>query len=94
MAKANEVLKDALLNHGTGVPAPDSPDRLDVGGNIQKKKKASSKKLVNMGILVPETFRKRMKGLALQQNITMNELIMNALELYEKQTKNRGYLEE
>lgn len=78
MAKKSVDLKTLLVGKGHGSPSPDAPSRTS-------ERTRPSRYLVNLGFKVPREFRHHVRKLAANQDISMVEVLRQALKLYEDQ---------
>ena len=94
MSKPNKTPHDMaglLATKGQGTPANDAPARLDVTRarsdeqtTSQISKKTPSREFVNLGFKVPKEFRHRLRKIAAERDISLVEVLRQAINLYEQ----------
>jgi Holliday junction resolvasome RuvABC DNA-binding subunit len=83
-------MSSLLASKGEGTPANDAPARPVVtNARIDEKTKTSkderaTSELVNLGFKVPKEFRHRLRMLAAQKDISLVNLLRDAIECYER----------
>lgn len=90
--KAPLDMSGLLARKGQGTPANDAPLRpveakapVDETTNRRKfEPEENPEELVNLGFKVPRAFRKRIRLLAAQRDLSMVEVLRQAVELYEQ----------
>lgn len=80
-----------LATKGQGTPANDAPARVSVTQARTDEKttrriseKASSSEFVNLGFKVPREFRHRLRKIAAERDISLVEVLRQAINLYEQ----------
>jgi hypothetical protein len=79
-----------LATKGQGIPANDAPARsvvtalIDESTNRRIMEKTPSSEFVNLGFKVPKEFRHRLRKIAAAQDISLVEVLRQAVDLYEK----------
>ena len=80
-----------LATKGQGTPANDAPARASVTQALTGEKttrriseKAPSSEFVNLGFKVPREFRHRLRKIAAERDISLVEVLRQAINLYEQ----------
>ena len=80
-----------LATKGQGTPANDAPARLAVAGvrtdeqtTRRISEKPPSREFVNLGFKVPREFRHRLRKIAAERDISLVEVLRQAINLYEQ----------
>lgn len=94
MSKSNKTPLDMaglLATKGQGTPANDAPARLAVAGvqtdeqtTRRISEKTPSSEFVNLGFKVPREFRHRLRKIAAERDISLVEVLRQAVDLYEQ----------
>jgi hypothetical protein len=94
MSKSNKTPLDMaglLATKGQGIPANDAPARLTVARartdeqtNRRISEKNPSSEFVNLGFKVPREFRHRLRKIAAERDISLVEVLRQAINLYEQ----------
>ncbi len=94
MSKSNKTPLDMaglLATKGQGTPANDAPARLAVAGvrtdeqtTRRISEKPPSREFVNLGFKVPREFRHRLRKIAAERDISLVEVLRQAVDLYEQ----------
>jgi hypothetical protein len=94
MSKSNKTPLDMaglLATKGQGTPANDAPARLAVAGvrtdeqtTRRMSEKPPSREFVNLGFKVPREFRHRLRKIAAERDISLVEVLRQAVDLYEQ----------
>ena len=90
--KAPLDMSGLLAAKGQGVPANDAPNRpiitetrMDEMTNRRiRETKIPSSEFVNLGFKVPKEFRHRLRLIAAKKDISLVEVLREAIDLYEK----------
>lgn len=88
-------MSSLLAEKGQGAPAEDAPSRPIIKEARQKElinrrisekenTKIASSEFVNLGFKVPREFRHRLRKIAAAQDVTLVEVLREAINLYEK----------
>jgi hypothetical protein len=93
MSKPNKTPLDMaglLATKGQGTPANDAPARLTVARTDEQttrriSEKPPSSEFVNLGFKVPREFRHRLRKIAAERDISLVEVLRQAVDLYEQQ---------
>jgi hypothetical protein len=97
--KAPLDMSSLLAAKGQGTPAKDAPIRAIVKDTHQKEttnrrndenteKKTPSSDYVNLGFKVPKAFRHRLRKIAAAMDVSLVEVLREAVDLYEKKNNN------
>jgi hypothetical protein len=94
MSKSNKTPLDMaglLATKGQGTPANDAPARLAVAQartdeqtTRRISEKPPSSEFVNLGFKVPREFRHRLRKIAAERDISLVEVLRQAVDLYEQ----------
>lgn len=96
MSKKNSFDMSSLLaEKGQGTPASDAPTRPIIKETRQseptnrrtqenEKPKTPSSEFVNLGFKVPREFRHRLRKIAAAQDVSLVEVLREAVDLYER----------
>jgi hypothetical protein len=94
MSKSNKTPLDMaglLATKGQGTPANDAPARLAVARSRTDEQttrriseKTPSREFVNLGFKVPREFRHRLRKIAAERDISLVEVLRQAINLYEQ----------
>ena len=93
MSKKSAIDMSGLLaTKGQGAPASDAPERpatvqpqKDESTNRRNKEtKVPSSEFVNLGFKVPREFRHRLRKIAAEKDVSLVEVLRQAVELYER----------
>ena len=93
MSKKSAIDMSGLLaTKGQGAPASDAPVRpatvqpqKDESTNRRNKEtKVPSSEFVNLGFKVPKEFRHRLRKIAAEKDVSLVEVLRQAVELYER----------
>lgn len=91
--KAPLDMSSLLAKKGEGMPANDAPTRPIVTEAIKadestnrriRESKTPSKEFVNLGFKVPKEFRHRLRKIAAEKDVSLVEVLREAVNLYEK----------
>jgi hypothetical protein len=92
MSKPNKKPLDMaglLATKGQGTPANDAPARTVARTDEQTtrriREKPPSSEFVNLGFKVPREFRHRLRKIAAERDISLVEVLRQAVDLYEQQ---------
>jgi hypothetical protein len=96
--KAPLDMSSLLAPKGQGTSANDAPTRLVIKQTRQdeptnrrisekEKTRTPSSEFVNLGFKVPKEFRHRLRKIAAAQDVSLVEVLREAVELYEKNCK-------
>ena len=86
-------MSSLLAEKGQGAPAEDAPSRPIIkearqkeviNRRISENTKIASSEFVNLGFKVPREFRHRLRKIAAAQDVTLVEVLREAINLYEK----------
>jgi len=88
-------MSSLLAAKGQGTPAKDAPTRAIITDTRQeettnrrieenKEKKTPSSDYVNLGFKVPKAFRHRLRKIAAAMDVSLVEVLREAVDLYEK----------
>ncbi|SEO46373.1 hypothetical protein SAMN05216404_1243 [Nitrosospira multiformis] len=86
-------MSSLLAEKGQGAPAEDAPSRPIIkearqkeviNRRISENTKIASSEFVNLGFKVPREFRHRLRKIAAAQDVTLVEVLREAISLYEK----------
>ncbi|PTQ77637.1 hypothetical protein C8R21_1507 [Nitrosospira multiformis] len=86
-------MSSLLAEKGQGAPAEDAPSRPIIkearqkeviNRRISENTKIASSEFVNLGFKVPREFRQRLRKIAAAQDVTLVEVLREAISLYEK----------
>ena len=86
-------MSSLLAEKGQGAPAEDAPSRPIIkearqkeviNRQISENTKIASSEFVNLGFKVPREFRHRLRKIAAAQDVTLVEVLREAISLYEK----------
>lgn len=97
--KAPLDMSSLLAPKGQGASASDAPARLVIKQTRQdeptnrrisekEKTRTPSSEFVNLGFKVPKEFRHRLRKIAAAQDVSLVEVLREAIELYEKNYQN------
>jgi hypothetical protein len=91
MSKSNKTPLDMaglLATKGQGTPANDAPARTVARTDEQTTRRISEKtpssEFVNLGFKVPREFRHRLRKIAAERDISLVEVLRQAVDLYEQ----------
>jgi hypothetical protein len=92
MSKKNLDMSGLLATKGEGVPANDAPARPivtnrqkdEVTNRRNKETQPPSSEFVNLGFKVPKEFRHRLRKIAAHNDISLVEVLREAVDLYEQ----------
>lgn len=94
MSKKSAIDMSGLLaTKGQGVPANDAPARPvttkeqnnETTNRRNKETKVPSSEFVNLGFKVPKEFRHRLRKIAAEKDVSLVEMLRQAVDLYEQQ---------
>ena len=94
MSKKSAIDMSGLLaTKGQGVPANDAPARPvttkeqnnETTNRRNKETKVPSREFVNLGFKVPKEFRHRLRKIAAEKDVSLVEMLRQAVDLYEQQ---------
>ena len=84
-------ISSLLAEKGGGIPSHDAPGRSIIKEAVDEKTKVRthenypSKGYVNLGFKVPKEFRHRIRKIAASKDISLVQLLKEAIDLYESQ---------
>lgn len=89
-------MSSLLAEKGQGAPANDAPTRPIVTETSKNETtnrrisetKTPSSEFVNLGFKVPKEFRHRLRKLAAEKDVSLVEVLREAVDLYEKANSN------
>jgi hypothetical protein len=94
MSKSNKSPLDMaglLATKGQGAPVNDAPNRFAASGaqtdertTRRMSEKPPSREFVNLGFKVPREFRHRLRKIAAERDISLVEVLRQAINLYEQ----------
>ncbi len=90
--KAPLDMSGLLAKKGEGTPADDAPSRPIIGETRKDEPtnrrmpevKTPSSEFVNLGFKVPKEFRHRLRKIAAAKDVSLVEVLREAVDLYEK----------
>ncbi len=90
--KAPLDMSSLLAKKGEGTPANDAPTRPVINETLTdettnrriRANKKHSSEYVNLGFKVPKEFRHRLRKMAAEKDVSLVEVLREAVELYEK----------
>lgn len=94
--KAPLDMSSLLAKKGEGTPANDAPTRPIISETRKdeptnrriREAKTPSREFVNLGFKVPKEFRHRLRKIAAAKDVSLVEVLREAVDLYEKANSN------
>lgn len=90
MSKKSTIdMSGLLVSKGEGTPSPDSPERsvITESTNSRIDEKTPSSQYVNLSFKVPKEFRHRLRKIAAECDVSLVEILREAIELFEDRLK-------